>query len=144
MISISSISPSVAGYNYTLTCTVMLIEGMSSTPNIWWTKADGQQISSNEDIILHDPLTLGLTTNLTLYFDPIRTTDGGTYNCMTSASSPALATPLNSSATYAISVLLSKFHLPVCIMNPTCSVLLGCHVSSSYSLSNHSHDNRYQ
>ena len=105
--SISSTSPSVAGYNYSLTCTAMLIEGMSGTPNIWWTKTDGQQISSSGDIIIHDPLTLGLTTNLTLSFDPIRTTDGGTYNCTASVSSPALATPLNSSTTYVISVLLS-------------------------------------
>ena len=114
MTSILSIGPSVAGYNYTLTCTVTLIEGMLATPNIWWTNANGQLISSSVDIILHDPLTTGLTTNLTLYFDPIRTVDGGTYVCLTSVSSPALATPLNSSATHIISVLLSKCYTHVC------------------------------
>ena len=108
MTSISSIGPSVAGYNYTLTCTVTVTEGMLATPNIWWTNADNQLISSSGDIILHDPLTAGLATNLTLYFDPIRTMDGGTYICMASVSSPALATPLNSSSTHVISVLLSK------------------------------------
>lgn len=109
--SISSIGPSVAGYNYTLTCAVLLIEGILATPNIWWTNANGQVISSSGDIILYDPLTTGLTTNLTLYFDPIRTMDGGTYICMASVSSPALTTPLNSSTSHVISVLLSKCYV---------------------------------
>ena len=108
MTSVSSIGPSVAGYNYTLVCTVTLIEGMLGAPNIWWTNTNGRLITSSGDIILHDPLTSGLTTTLTLYFDPIRTTDEGTYNCMASVSSPALATPLNSSTAYIVNVLLSK------------------------------------
>lgn len=115
MMSINSVSPSVAGYNYTLTCTVTLTEGILGTPTIWWTNADGQQISSSGDIILHDSMTSGLTTNLTLYFDPIRTTDEGIYNCVASVSSPSLATPLNSSTTYFISVRLSKCYLFVLV-----------------------------
>ena len=107
--SVSSTSPSVAGYNYTLTCTVTLIEGMLDTPRVWWTDADGQLITSMGDIVLYDPVTSGLTTNLTLYFDPIRATDGGRYNCMASVSSPALAAPLNSSTIHDMSVLLSTF-----------------------------------
>ena len=111
MTSISSIGPSVAGYNYTLTCTVTLIEGMSGAPNIWWTDADGQLVSSSGDIILYDPLTTGRTTTLTLYFDPIRMTDGGMYICMASVPSLALTAPQNSSTNHVINVLLSKSYV---------------------------------
>ena len=65
-------------------------------------------MSSSGDIILHDPLTTGLITTLTLYFDPVRTTDGGTYFCTASVLSPALAAPVNSSTAYDITVLLSE------------------------------------
>ena len=106
--SIRSIGPSVAGYNYTLTCIATLIEGMSDTPNIWWTHTDDQLVSSVGDIILHGPITTGLSTTLTLYFDPIRTMDGGTYICIASVPSPALTAPVNSSTTYDIIVLSSK------------------------------------
>ena len=107
--SVSSVNPSVAGYNYSLTCTVTLIEGMLGTPNVWWTNSNGQVVESSGDIVLHDSVTVGLATNLTLYFDPIRVTDGGTYNCLASISSPALTIPLNSSTSYVINVLLCEY-----------------------------------
>lgn len=113
MTSISSIGPSVAGYNYTLTCTATLIKGMSGAPNIWWTDVDGQLVSSSGDIVLYDPLTTGLTTTLTLYFDPIRLMNGGMYICMASVQSLALTAPLNSSTSHVINVLLSKPYVPV-------------------------------
>ena len=105
---ISSIGSPVAGYNYTLICTVTLTEGLLDTPTIWWVDRNGQLITSAGDVILYDPLTSGLTTNLTLYFDPIRTRDEGTYICIASVSSPALSGVLNSSAVYAIDVQQSK------------------------------------
>ena len=101
----------MAGYNYTLTCTATLIEGMSDTPSIWWTHTDDQLVSSGGDIILHDPITTGLSTILTLYFDPIRIMDGGIYICVASVPSPALTAPLNSSTAYDIIVLSSKSYL---------------------------------
>ena len=82
---------------------------MSGTPNVWWTNAEGQLVSSSGDIILHNPQTIGLTTTLALYFDPIRTTDGGSYVCTASVVSPALAAPVNSSTAYDIIVLLSEY-----------------------------------
>jgi hypothetical protein len=81
---------------------------MSDTPSIWWTNTDGRLVSSGGDIILHDPITTGLSTTLTLYFDPIRTMDGGTYICIALVPSPALAASVNSSTTYDIFVLSSK------------------------------------
>ena len=106
--SISSIGPPVAGYNYTLICTVTLTEGLLDIPTVWWVDRDDQLITPTEDVILYDPLTSGLTTYLTLYFDPIRTRDKGTYICMASVSSPAVSSALNSSALYTVDVQLSK------------------------------------
>ena len=106
--SVTSIGLPVAGYNFTLICTVTLTEGLLGTPSVWWVDSNGQQIISAGDIILHDPMTSDLTTNLTLYFDPIRTRDEGTYTCMVSLSSPAHMGVLNTSAAYIIDVQQSK------------------------------------
>lgn len=106
--SISSIGPPVAGYNFTLICTVTLTEGLLDTPAVQWVDSDGQLIMSAEDIVVHDPLTSGRVTNLTLFFDPIRTRDEGTYICVASVSSSALSGVRNSSASTTIDVLLSK------------------------------------
>jgi hypothetical protein len=106
--SIDSIGLPVAGYNFTLLCTLTLPEGLLGTPTVWWVDSDGQQIRSAGDIILYDPVTSGLTTNLTLYFDPIRTRDEGSYTCMATVSSPAHMGVLNASSVYNIDVQLSK------------------------------------
>ena len=109
--SVTSVGPPVAGYNYSLVCTLTLREGLLGTPTIWWVGRDGQPITSGGDVVVHDPVTSGLTTNLTLFFDPIRTRDEGTYTCMASLSSPALnATILNSSTSTFIDVQLSKYY----------------------------------
>lgn len=108
--SISAIGPPVAGYNFTLICTVTLTEGLTGIPSVEWMDSGGQQINSVNDLVLSDPMTSGQMTNRTLYFDPIRTSDGGTYTCVATVPSPALAMPLNMSAVYVISVLLSKIN----------------------------------
>lgn len=86
-----------------------LTEGLLGIPSVVWIDSNGQQINSANDIVLSDPMTLGQITNLTLYFDPIRATDGGTYTCMTTLSSSALGTPLNTSSIYIVSVQQSKY-----------------------------------
>ena len=106
--SISSVGPPVAGYNYTLICTVTLTKGLLGTPTVEWVGSDGQLVVSAEDVIVYGPVTSGRTTNLTLFFDPIRTRDGGMYICMASVSSTALSGVLNSSMTYSVNVILSK------------------------------------
>ena len=106
--SISSIGLPVAGYNFTLVCTVTLPEGLLGIPSVWWTNHDGQQIRSAGDIVLYDPVTSGLKTNLTLYFDPIRTRDEGSYTCMAAVSSPAHMGVLNASSAYDVDIQLSK------------------------------------
>jgi hypothetical protein len=106
--SVNAIGPPVAGYNFTLTCTIRQTEGLLGIPSVLWVDADGQQINSTEDIVLSNPVTSDQTTNLTLYFDPIRTSDEGTYTCLATLSSSALITPLNSSALYMLTVQQSE------------------------------------
>ena len=106
--SVSALGPPVAGYNFTLSCTVTLTAGLLGPPLVVWVDASGQQISSTEDITLGDPAILGQVTNRTLNFDPIRTSDGGTYTCLATLSSSALATPLNISTAYTVRVQQSK------------------------------------
>ena len=106
--SVSSVGLPVAGYNFTLICTVTLTEGLLGSPTVRWVNGNGQQIRSAGDIVLYDPVTYGLTTNLTLYFDPIRIRDEGSYMCMATVSSPAHMGVLNASSMYLIDVQLSK------------------------------------
>lgn len=85
-----------------------LTEGLLSTPTVWWADGDGDQIVSAEDVIVSDPLTVGLTTTVTIFFDPIRTRDEGIYICMASLSSLALNSILTSSTNNSVDVQLSK------------------------------------
>ncbi len=78
-----------------------------------WIDSSGQQITSAGDIIVSNPMISGLQTNRSLYFDPIRTRDGGTYTCAATLPSPVLSTPLNTSAIYTINVQLSKKTTPM-------------------------------
>ena len=108
MTSISSIGQPVAGYNFTLICSVTLIDGLTGMPTVTWIDSSDQQITSAGDLTVNNPMIAGLQTNRTLYFDPIRTRDMGTYTCVATLPSPALSTPLNTSALYTINVQLSK------------------------------------
>ena len=104
MVMITNVIEPNQGPDYAPGSTVQLmcsVDGPFSTVVLMW-------ITPTEDVILYDPLTSGLTTYLTLYFDPIRTRDKGTYICMASVSSPAVSSALNSSALYTVDVQLSK------------------------------------
>ena len=109
--SVSPVGPPVAGYNFTLTCSATQTEGLSGTPTLSWVNAEGQPITSSGDIMLGAETTSGLTTTRTLYFDPIRTSDGGSYTCVAALMSSGLNTTLSSSANYTITVQQSKTNI---------------------------------
>lgn len=87
-----------------------LTEGLG-IPSVLWTDSSGRPVNSSDDIMLGDPVTLGQTTDRILSFDPIRTSDEGTYICMATLPSPSLSTLLNSSASYVLIVQQSKIPL---------------------------------
>ena len=113
---IASISSSdhlpVAGYNYTLICTVVINEGFSNIPGVVWVDSSSRVVVSNGDTAVSEPLTSGNTTSISLTFDPLRTSDGGTYTCVGTISTLALniSFPLTSMASEVINVHLSKLH----------------------------------
>lgn len=102
--SLSAVGPPVAGYNYSITCSVTLAEGIVGTPSIVWINSHGQQLNTTGDIILSGSMTSGRVTTQTLHIDPIRTSDEGTYTCMATLASLALTHPLNSLTTLFVNV----------------------------------------
>ena len=108
--TISSIGPAAAGYNFTLTCTVVVNEGLRGIPAVYWLDSSGQRISSTDDVTIN-ALTSDQTTNVTLYFDPIRASDSGNYTCSVTLAYPPLTLlfPQSSSASYSLDVQQSKF-----------------------------------
>ena len=122
--SISSIGLPVAGYNHSFICTVTLTEGLLHNPRVWWVDSDGQRITSGGDVMVYDPVTAGLTTNLTLFFDPIRTSDSGTYICMASVLSPALNGALNSSTNNSVNIYSKNNNFITMVKGMACSSYL--------------------
>ena len=108
MTSISTVGPPVAGYNFTLTCTVTQTEGLIRRPSLMWIDSNSQLVTSTGDIMINT-VNSGQMINYTLQFDPIRTSDEGSYTCIAILASPALTMTINSSATYVIDVQQSKF-----------------------------------
>ena len=111
MTSISPAGPPVAGYNFTLTCSTTKTVGLSGTPTLSWVNAGSQPITPTGDIMLGSETTSGLTTTRTLYFDPLRISDEGSYTCVAALMSPGLNATLSSSANYTITVQQSKTNL---------------------------------
>jgi hypothetical protein len=64
-----------AGENYSLTCTVI----SDLPPTVRWVGPGNQAVDN-----AIEPITEGNTTTLTMNFDHINTSDGGTYSCRSS------------------------------------------------------------
>lgn len=109
--------PAFAGYNFTLTCTVTKTEGLSGTPSVSWVDADSQPIVESDNLYLSEQVTSGLTTTKSLYFDPLRLSDEGSYMCVASLSSSALSAPLSSTVTDFVDVQESKKKYVVLMCN---------------------------
>ena len=79
----SSTTPT-AGMNYTLTCTAVTSNNVpsSSPPQLSWNEM------SYGDIFPGTQSTIGNTTTLSISFDPLHTSDEGTYTCQSNLSYP--------------------------------------------------------
>ena len=88
--SISTSGAHIAGENYTLACAVTKkVAGLSGNVSVQWVDPGGDVVTQNPGIVLHFQ-TSGLTTNLTLTFQPLGTTSGGVYSCQVTLPSPAV------------------------------------------------------
>ena len=85
-VSIEVQGSSVAGDEYSITCTVMEdIEGLTNSPTLRWVDPDGNTVSG-ELITVNETTDMSATQTLT--FDPLRTSDGGNYTCQVMLVSP--------------------------------------------------------
>lgn len=107
--SITPIGPAVAGYNFSMTCSVTLTNGFSGIPTISWTNPQGQALVSSGDLVLQSTVTLNQVSSSTVHIDPIRTSDAGSYTCSATFTSVALSLRANSSASYIVQVQQSKW-----------------------------------
>lgn len=79
---------SVAGENYTLICTVTVVDGLADDVvfAVSWADSNGDPVQS--DSMQRD----GVNTTLILEFDPLLSSHGGQYTCNASITVPAIST----------------------------------------------------
>ena len=108
--SITSPSAVVAGSDYTFRCeATRTIQGLTNTPTALWEASDGQQITTEGNVVISNPST-GVTE---LSFTGIRTNQAGLYICRGTLTSPALMVARESTSTVSVSVE-GKCHNVVC------------------------------
>ena len=77
-------NPLRAGGSYTLTCNATA----DITPVVRWTDPSGNSVETGEGISVTGPLVSGDTTILQLTFDYLRTSQTGTYSCLSIVDTP--------------------------------------------------------
>ena len=98
LISITSEGNSVAGENYTLICTVSVVEGLADGASIAASWTDDRRNPLQSDILQ----TSNTNTTLTLEFVPLFSSHGGRYMCNASIIVPMISTVKMSSEPYDI------------------------------------------
>ena len=77
-------NPLRAGGSYTLTCNATA----DITPVVRWTDPSGNSVETGEGISVTGPLVSGDTTILQLTFNYLRTSQAGTYSCLSIIDTP--------------------------------------------------------
>ena len=87
-IMIGTSGSSVAGDEYTLTCTVTeLLSGLTNMPTLQWLNSDNSPVTGN-DISVGEVNSMDTSATLTLTFTPLHTSHGGEYTCTAMLKSP--------------------------------------------------------
>ena len=99
-VTVTPSGSSTAGSPYTLTCTVMVVNGLVVVPQVMWLKNGGSVVVGN-GISVTPGVVSANTTTLTLQFNPLHTSDGGQYSCIANVSLPVVSiTSLYSTTSY--------------------------------------------
>ena len=77
-------NPLMAGGSYTLTCNATA----DITPVVRWTDPSGDSVETGEGVSLSGPIVSGDTTTLRLTFSYLRTSQAGTYSCLSIIDTP--------------------------------------------------------
>ena len=101
-VTITPSGSSTAGSPYTLTCTVMVVNGLVVVPQVMWLK-NGASVVVGNNVSLAQLMVFGNTSNRDLLFKPLHTSDGGHYSCIANVSLPVISiTSLYSTTSYNI------------------------------------------
>ena len=112
-VTITPSGSSTAGSPYTLTCTVMVVNGLVVVPQVMWLTnvigGNGAGVAGGNGILVTSGMASANTTNLTLQFNPLHTSNGGQYSCIANVSIPIISiTSLYTTSAYNVTVQ-SKF-----------------------------------
>ena len=77
-------NPLLAGNSYTLTC----VATADITPEVRWTDPSGNSVEGGEGLSVSGPFVSGDTTTLSLTFSYLRTSQAGTYSCLSIIDTP--------------------------------------------------------
>ena len=86
-VTITPSGNSTAGSPYTLTCTVMVVNGLVVVPQVMWLKNGTSVVGGN---VTYGMASANITT-LTLPFIPLHTSNGGQYSCIANVSIPVIS-----------------------------------------------------
>ena len=86
-VTITPSGSSTAGNPYTLTCTVMVVNGLVVVPQVMWLKNGTSVVGAN----VTSGMASANTTTLTLQFIPLHTSNGGQYSCIANVSIPIIS-----------------------------------------------------
>ena len=102
-ITTSASGNSTAGEVYSLTCDVSLSQSLRQSPVIEWVGPDGNVID-NATLTDVSLTSSSPSTTMTLLFNPLRTSHGGTYSCRAILTDTTASTRIvnNSSVTVTI------------------------------------------
>ena len=89
-VTITPSGSSTAGSPYTLTCTVMVVNGLVVVPQVMWLN-NGVCVVGGNGSSVTSGMASANTTTLTLQFNPLHTSDGGQYFCVANVSIPIIS-----------------------------------------------------
>ena len=90
MVTIESMGSRTAGDEYELICTVVVVEGLVVQPTVTWIYPTNDPMNQL-NITVGTAQPNGVSTTLTLTFNPLRTSHMGRYTCQANVNIPVVS-----------------------------------------------------
>ena len=110
-----------AGQVYQLLCTVEVVEGLTVAPDVMWLDRTNVPVNQ-QDITVGERENMGNITNLTLTFNPLRTSHAGPYTCRASVTIAEVSINVNNDDMFSVNVqsmlcfLCNAFHIIIYLL----------------------------
>ena len=102
------VASGTAGEELVLTCTVTVVEHLTVTPTVQWSRGS---VGSSTSVTESETTNSGVTNSRTLTFSPLSTSHGAEYTCQTESSIPAINVTSSGSDSRAVMVQSQLLHL---------------------------------